>query len=492
MNIRNKAISLKPYCFLVILIAFSISCNSKVNESTEGTKPRIIVTSDGEIDDECSMVRFLLYANEWDIEGIVTSSSQYHWHGHKWAGDDWLEPYLNAYAEVYPNLVKHDKAYPSPEYLKSITFLGNVETEGEMDSITPGSQHIVKILLDESDDQPIWIQAWGGTNTIARALKTIEEEHPKKMEYIANKLRFFFIWEQDSTYQAYIRPHWGKYNILTIICDQFLAIAYQWDKILPADKQKYFTGDWIKSHILEGHGSLCSLYKAHKDGDKGGFEEGDFRSEGDSPSFIYDIITGLRNGNLEHPDWGSWGGRYTKVRENTWLDPVPEPDYTYPEGRWYTETAWGRKYLREEYPENMDLMKEYFKPIVRWADAFQNDFAAHADWCVKSFEVANHPPVVKLANALDTNAKPGSKIRLSAKGTSDPDDDELSYSWWQYQEVGTYPGSVTIENSTAQEASFTVPADAEKGQSIHIICEVKDSGTPQLTRYKRAIIEVKP
>ena len=70
-----------------------------------------------------------------------------------------------------------------------------------MDSITPGSQQIVKVLLDESDERPIWIQAWGGTNTIARALKTIEEEHPRRMEEVAKKLRFFFIWEQDSTYQ---------------------------------------------------------------------------------------------------------------------------------------------------------------------------------------------------------------------------------------------------------------------------------------------------
>ena len=69
------------------------------------------------------------------------------------------------------------------------------------------------------------------------------------------------------------RPNWGKYNILTIICDQFWAIAYQWDKILPADKQKYFKADWMKSHILEGHGPLCSLYQAHKDGDKGGFKD---------------------------------------------------------------------------------------------------------------------------------------------------------------------------------------------------------------------------
>ena len=75
---------------------------------TAADKPRVIVTSDGEIDDECSMVRFLLYANEFDIEGIITSSSQYHWQGHKWAGDDWAQPYLAAHAEVYPNLVKHD------------------------------------------------------------------------------------------------------------------------------------------------------------------------------------------------------------------------------------------------------------------------------------------------------------------------------------------------------------------------------------------------
>ena len=107
----------------------------------------------------------------------------------------------------------------------------------EMDSITPGSQHIVKILLDESDNQPIWVQAWGGTNTIARALKTIEEEHPDKMEYIANKLRFFFIWEQDSTYQSYIRPHWGKFNIPTIISDQFIAIMYYWKQTLPQEQQ---------------------------------------------------------------------------------------------------------------------------------------------------------------------------------------------------------------------------------------------------------------
>jgi hypothetical protein len=221
MKISNITIKLQSSYFFVILIALSISCNSQDTESAVGERPRVIVTSDGEIDDECSMVRFLLYANQWDIEGIVTSSSQYHWQGHSWAGDDWIEPYLDAYAQVYPNLVKHDPAYPTPTFLRERTALGNVKAEGEMEEVTAGSQLIVKVLLDGSDDRPIWLQAWGGMNTISRALKTIEQEHPERMDEVAKKLRFFFIWEQDSTYQSYIRPHWGKYKITTIISDQF-------------------------------------------------------------------------------------------------------------------------------------------------------------------------------------------------------------------------------------------------------------------------------
>ncbi|PKA97869.1 uncharacterized protein DUF1593 [Flavobacteriaceae bacterium MAR_2009_75] len=472
-----------------------MACFGQAKSPENYVKPRIIVTSDGEIDDECSMVRFLLYSNEWNVEGIITSSSQYHWHGHKWAGDDWLNPYLDAYESVYPNLKQHSEDYPSPSYLRSINHLGNVEAEGEMDSVTPGSQHIVKVILDETKNEPIWIQAWGGTNTIARALKTIEEEHPEKMEYAASKLRFFFIWEQDNTYQSYIRPNWGKYNIPTIICDQFWAMAYQWDKILPTDKIEYFKSEWMKENILEGHGALCSLYEAYKGGsDNEGWSAGDaksqgsFRSEGDSPAFIHAIPTGLRS--LESPSYGGWGGRYTLIRENTWLDPVPEKNYTYPKGRWYTKSAWGRNYMRETYPKNEALMTAYFKPITRWADALQNDFAARADWSVKSFDEANHAPTVKLDKPLDLNVKSGDKIVINADESYDIDDDPLSIRWWQYEEADTYTGNVEISNAQTSVATIKVPANAKKGETIHIICEVTDNGTPQLTRYQRTILTI--
>jgi hypothetical protein len=126
----------------------------------------------------------------------------------------------------------------------------------------------------------------------------------------------------------------------------------------------------------------------------------------------------------------------------------------------------------------------------RWSDALQNDFASRADWCVKSFEDANHPPVVVLGHAADLKVKPGAKIKLSAKGTSDPNGDKLSYRWWQYEEADTYSGTIEISNAEKQGASFTVPTDAGKGETIHIICEVTDDGTPQLTRYERVVIEL--
>ncbi len=458
-----------------------LRCQSPAKHDSErkDARPRVIATSDGEIDDECSLVRFLLCANEWDVEAIITSSSQYHWRGHRWAGDDWAQPYLQAYAKVYPNLVKHDPRYPPPDYLQARTLLGNVKAEGEMDEATAGSQYIVKVLLDKSDNRPVWLQAWGGPNTIARALKTIEEKHPDQMAYVADKIRLFCIWEQDSTYQEYIRPHWGKYNILTIVSDQFEALAYRWDRIIPEEKRAFFSGAWMKNNILQGHGPLCALYKAHKDGR--------FRSEGDSPAFLHTIVTGLRN--MESPDRGGWGGRYVRVRENTWLDPVLEAGYRYPRGRWYSSTAWGRQRARKKITNDHALFA-YLKPMWRWIDALQNDFAARADWCVRDYENANHPPQAQVAGTLDRTAHPNERVQLNAGPSKDPDGDRLTFKWWRYAEADTCKAIIDLSVSEdGSAASFTVPD--EPGKNIHIILEVTDSGNPPLTRYRRVIMDVK-
>src|SRR5262245_51291953 len=100
-------------------------------------RPRVIIGTDGEVDDQASMFRLLLYANDLDIEGIVATSSVFHAAGdptatppipaRSWAGTDWIPQRINAgYAAVYSNLLKNDPRYPTPEYLLSKYKVGNI------------------------------------------------------------------------------------------------------------------------------------------------------------------------------------------------------------------------------------------------------------------------------------------------------------------------------------------------------------------------------
>jgi len=68
---------------LIITLVFGLASQIIAQNDRSWKELRNFVTTDGEIDDQCSMIRFLLYTNEWDVKGIVTSSSQYHWQGHR-------------------------------------------------------------------------------------------------------------------------------------------------------------------------------------------------------------------------------------------------------------------------------------------------------------------------------------------------------------------------------------------------------------------------
>lgn len=453
------------------------------NTSVTSTRPRIIVTTDGEEDDRASMVRFLLSSNEFDIEGIINSSSQFHWVGGKgWNAFhpvDWVKEYIGYYRTIYPNLLLHDSNYPSPDYLLSKWKVGNIDGVGNYNERTEGARFIAETLLDDDDSRPIWIQAWGGCNTLAAALKIIQDDYPQKMREIATKMRLFLIWEQDDAYQKYIRPNWEHLNIPTIISDQFDCMAYIWDKVLPQHVQSYFCKDWMTDNIIVGHGVLCDAYPNRN---------GAFNAEGDTPAFLHSIDNGLRN--MENPGFGGWGGRYVNIRNNVWMDPVPSSDFVHPTDQWGFSNSWSKK--MEHYTDSADVAvrTNYFKPIWRWLIDVQNDFAARADWCVKDYDSANHHPIIRLKSPLlDIKAKIGDKIALDASKSEDPDGDRLTIHWWTYAEAGTYNGIFSLD-SNKKKVNFKIPEDAHPGDKIHIICQVSDDGTPVLTKYKRLIIEV--
>ena len=91
----------------IFIILFSIyltvNCDNFKNELKE--KPRVIVTTDGEIDDRSSFIRFLLYTNDFDVEGIIATNSIWQKNGH---GTKWILEEIDAHGKVRDNLLKMD------------------------------------------------------------------------------------------------------------------------------------------------------------------------------------------------------------------------------------------------------------------------------------------------------------------------------------------------------------------------------------------------
>lgn len=95
---------------LMICIAGNIIVFSQQNK-------RVIVLSDIEADpeDAQSLIRFLTYSNQWDIEGLITTTSI---HQKNRVFPESIIKVLDAYQKNQPNLLKHEKGYTTASALK--------------------------------------------------------------------------------------------------------------------------------------------------------------------------------------------------------------------------------------------------------------------------------------------------------------------------------------------------------------------------------------
>lgn len=495
---------MKKIAALVVFMVFAVV-------SIAAPLKRTIITTDGEIDDVDTYIRMLLYSNEFKIEGLIYSSSMWHYKGDgkgtkfvsememtkkmygektslRWPGTNWMDPLLNGYEKIYPNLKKHSAQYPTPSYLKSIVRIGNVDFEGEMDKVTPGSEMIMEKLLD-NNDQDIFLQAWGGTNTIARALKSIEEKfsNTKQWESIKEKVSkkaiIYTILDQDATYKKYIAGHWPKIRVF-YNSKQFWCMAYPWKIAVPKAFQKYFEGTFMGPNIIQNHGDLLKQYYSYGDGNhqegddennhwnlkefneknKSDFKLHDFISEGDSPAFLQLVDMGLDN--IDHPNYGGWGGRFVATKEN--------------------------QYRFEDNEDAADLNPETGKmdrsfPQTRWLEAIQLDFAARANWCVSSYKESNHAPSVSIIEGRHATASPNQTIRFNV-ATMDPDSNKVNVNAWSYDEAGSGHSVVTVKD---KQVVVQIPSSAKKGEVYHVIVEGKDNGVPALTKYQRILVHIK-
>ncbi|MBN1116861.1 MAG: DUF1593 domain-containing protein [Bacteroidales bacterium] len=474
---------------LMLIIGFAMILSSLAGQSNQN-KHRVIILSDIEADpdDTESFVRLFLYSNEIDIKGLIATTSC--WHKRE-VNPESIKRIIEAYGKVHTNLLKHDKDFPVADQLLQLVKQGLPEYGmlgvGEMKD-SEGSDWIIE-ELEKVDDRPLWISVWGGVNTLAQALYKIKEtKTAKEAKQLISKLRVYTISDQDDS-GIWIRNNFKDLFYIVTPADHYGYATWTGINtyIQGIDNQE-ISNSWIAQHIQQGHGPLGAVYP-----------DVSWGVEGDTPAFLSLIQNGLND--PDHPDWGGWGGRYElykpefdKDRKGSSGSGVPYE----PETRkiWTNTNDTYSPYLPSEFGRAVKKDTTIYKgdkvTLWRWRNDFQNDFATRMDWCTKSYEEANHPPVPILSHPEQIIVKSGEGFFLDAFKSYDPDGDNISFLWFQYPEAGTWKKVISLNQPENSHGIFVTAPVVEKEETIHIILKVTDKGEPRLSRYKRIIIRVLP
>lgn len=471
---------------VLLILLFSIFYSQKVN-SQVNNKNRVIILSDIEADpdDAQSFVRLLLYSNQIDILGMIATTSC--WQKNKVAPES-IQKIIKAYGKVQPNLNKHESGFPAENTIlltvkKGLAKYGMSGVGDGQDS--EGSEWILKILKD-NDPRSLHISVWGGANTLAQTLYKINKtEKPATIKKLISKLRVYTISDQDDS-GIWIRNTFPDLHYIVSPGDDYGNST--WGGInnqIKGISNEEISNNWLAKNIQQNHGPLGACYPDVAWG-----------MEGDTPAYLNLILNGMNN--PEHPNWGGWGGRYELYKPNLSNQKKGNSGVPYEaETReiWtnasdnynhFTPNNFGRVFKLDSIRHNDNKVT-----LWRWREDFQNDFAARMDWCLVSYNNANHPPVPMLKQPDSITVKSGQEFGLDASDSYDPDGDSFGYLWFDYPEAGTYKKSIIASPSNYNNVWITAPV-VENTETIHIILKITDKGTPHLSRYKRIIVTVLP
>jgi len=480
---------MKTYLKIALLLGSVLLAVTCVANSYE-QKHRLLVLSDIEADpdDSQTLVRLLLYSNQIDIEGLVATTSVHQQHK---VVPETMHRIIGAYRKVQPNLLKHEAGFPSADHLHTLVKQGlpvyGMQAVGEGKD-SEGSDWIIKVL-EKEDDRPLYISVWGGPNTLAQALWKIRETRSKnEAARLISKIRVYTISDQDDS-GIWMRNEFPDLFYIVSPGSYFNATWSAIMQVVEGIDNETISNDWLADNIQQGHGPLGAEYP-----------DVAYGMEGDTPSWLNLILNGLSV--PEKPDWGGWGGRYelyqpeAPTTSNSGftggvpIEPETRPIWTNAEDSFTPRIP--NRYGRAIRQDTITFTNNKVT-LWRWRDDFQNDFAARMDWCTKSYEDANHPPVPALGHPDEITVKSGEIFSLDASGTTDPDGDNLSYWWFQYPEVGSYNKEISWRIAENLYLMHTIIApEVDEPKTAHFILKVTDKGTPALSRYKRVIVTIEP
>jgi hypothetical protein len=317
-------------------------------------RPRLAVLTDigGDPDDQQSMIRLMVYANEFDVELLLASASGT-------IGElkeaktqpQLIREIIEGYGRVLPNLKKRAQGWPEASSL-----LGKVKTGNHQrgrDHIgegkdTEGSREIVRLVDAGKPERPLNISIWGGQTDFAQALWRVKHDRGADgLAAFVKKLRVYDINDQDEIADWMREEFPGMHYVL---CHRYPGR----DKREGTYRGMYLTGDesltsreWVDKNV-RSKGPLGALFPVETWTEPN--PHGCLK-EGDTPSWFFFLPRG--GNDPADPTKPGWGGQFLR-----------EPD------GWYRDLK-----RRDDFDPRSTVSK--------WRPDFQKDFAQRMAWCAE-------------------------------------------------------------------------------------------------------------
>ena len=501
-------------------------------------KPRVIITTDMEVDDMNSTIHLALYLNLLDVEAVVYTASQYHFQGdgvhtlaevnphwrtkgvrsYTWdvvphepdpeAGalteyrpfpEGWIESlWSNKYADAWPTLNANALAagepeFPTPAQMIERTFVGNVAFEGDVRKETAGSRAIAEAIMDD-DPRTLWLLSWGGMNTIVRALMSVAErwqgtpEWDAVRERVCAKVRVLGVADGIGQDNSWLDHGKELFPDLVFWCAPFSYGGYVDAKFAQADTLPLFKAPWPEQNITRGNGPLMARYMLYGDGR---------RYENEPERFQFGL-----HGRL---DWGLEGMPKLQFDPGDFMAEGDSMTYIplLPFGLRGAErggdrgfdTLLGRLFIDGQPDGDAPFgfasighgVEGNPNPYLR---AYQEDFAARAPWCAHEPSTCCHPAQVASVTG-DCTAAPGAQVALTAE-VLDPDGYGFDARWNVSVSPSSYTGATDLATwqGNGLASTFTVPADAQPGDRLVLTLTVRTRSERPCTRYAQVAVTV--
>lgn len=317
-------------------------------------RPRLAVLTDigGDPDDQQSMIRLMVYSNEFRLEALIASCAGT-------PGElrdaqpqpDLIRNIVSAYGRVRPQLMKYAEGWPEEQHLQNIIRTGSRRRGRKHvgpDGDTAGSRFLIERIDAGSPGDPLNISIWGGQTDFAQALWRVRQDRGGSgLAKFVQRLRVYDISDQDEIAEWMHAEFPGMFYIL--------SDAGERDRRLSTYRGMYLTGDlsltsreWVDTNI-RGTGPLGALYPTKT---WTAPNPHSCMKEGDTPSWFFFLPIG--GNDPADPTKPGWGGQFVQAADG-----------------WY----------RDRFKVDGQAAEDPRTSVSRWRPAFQQDFARRMSWC---------------------------------------------------------------------------------------------------------------